>query len=306
MWVFIILAILILTVLIIVGISMVCVHIIVKAQKTPEEKLRKQEIEHGFADALKDYDNKWKRIPFVADTGEIKLSGEYIINETDHLTPKKVVVICHGHIVSRICSLKYAKVYYNKGFNIVLYDERYFGKSEGDYCTLGQKESKDLQTITALARKTFGEDCILALHGESMGAATVLASLDYESPDFVVADCPFASSIRLYEHVLKDNMHLPIKPILPIACMIAEKKYGYTIKEFNPIEAVRNSDVPICFMHGLDDKLIPCEHSEAMFKVCRNQKSEIHLFKGADHAMSMSSDKERYEKELVGFIEKVL
>ncbi|MBQ1287619.1 MAG: alpha/beta hydrolase, partial [Erysipelotrichaceae bacterium] len=85
-------------------------------------------------------------------------------------------------------------------------------------------------------------------------------------------------------------------------CQIGKLRYHYDVKGTSPINAVKDADVPICFMHGDSDTLIDCHHSKDMFAVCRNKKSELHLFKGAEHARSIAVDPEGYEAILRDFL----
>ena len=57
-----------------------------------------------------------------------------------------------------------------------------------------------------------------------MGAATALLTLKYETPDFVIADCPFADSKLLFAQWLKRNLHIPIGLIWPILRRRAKRK----------------------------------------------------------------------------------
>ena len=264
----------------------------------------KMERERGFNRDFDDYDKVWDRHPFAIESDDATISGEYIINPAN-TGLKKVALICHGLSSVRYADLKYATSFYDLGYNLVLFDERYFGKSTGPYCTMGYKESDDVKRIIRYIHEIFGKDCFLALHGESMGAATSLNILDTEKPDLVVADCPFADADLL----LKDLAFKHALFLGPLArkkaVRIGLKRYNYDYRVVKPISSVKSSSVPILFMHGSNDKLIDCKHSKMMYEVCKNPMSEIHLFSGADHAQSIVKDTVNYEKIMKAFIEKV-
>lgn len=277
-----------------------CLKLITRPVRYSYEQMRNGEVENGFESSVLKYEKEWDREAFELPCNGIKISGEIIRNPK--ATENKAVIICHGQKVNRYCSIKYAELFRGLGYHVVIYDERYFGKSTGEISTLGQEEAKDLKSVYEYAREVFGKDCLIGLHGESMGAATALLSLKYIEPFFVVADCPFSDSYKLYEEFTVKNIHLPPILILPFVVFIARHKYGYDIMNTNPIEAVRQSSVPICFMHGDSDGLIKHEHSEAMVKVCKDPLSQIHLFKGADHARSIIVDRERYKEIVTEFV----
>ena len=253
-----------------------------------------------------DYDNNWNKVPFELDGVQGKLRGEVIYNDTMPQGERpKVAVICHGHTWNRINSIKYVDIFYAKGYNVVIYDHAYFGLSEGTHTTIGYKESHDLNTVLSYTRKLFGEQAILALHGESMGAATVLLELGLRSDiDFVIADCPFSKTMDYYRE-LCSHLHIPSFPIVDLSNVLAKRRYGYDFTKVNPIDAVKESNTPICFIHGKADKFISPHHSEDMYRVCSNRLCELHLFDGAGHARSHKADKAGYVAVMSAFIDKI-
>ncbi len=276
-----------------------CLNLVVKPICYTEEQIRTNEINDGFGDAVNAYENDWDRKDFALERDGILISGETIANPD---AKDKVAIILHGHTANRFASLKYAYMFYRKGYHIVIYDERHFGRSTGDFSTLGQEETKDLEMVYEYTKKMF-PGCRIVLHGESMGAATSLFSLKDLSPDAVVADCPFCDTQRLFGEFIRANLHIPPILVLPTVKLLARLKYGYLVKDVMPIESVRGSDVPICFMHGKEDKLINCDHSVQMYHACRNPLSQLNLFDKADHARSVFVDKEKYEEIMYRFLD---
>ena len=292
------------------ALSFVIARLTLKSAATPVahtlEKAREWQQQHENWD-FTDYDEHWKRTPFELDGVQGKLRGEVIYNNT---TPQgaraKVAVICHGHTWNRINSVKYANIFYNKGYNVVIYDHAYFGLSDGTHTTVGDKERYDLSTVIDYARQLFGEQAILALHGESMGAATVLLELGLRSDvDFVIAVCPFSNTMSYYRELCRHLTHLPSFPIVDMANAMAKRKYGYNFKNVNPIDAVSRCAVPICFIHGAADTFIAPHHSRDMFCVSPTALSQFHLFDGAEHARSHCTDKDKYVAVVSNFIDEV-
>ena len=286
----------------------VIAHFTLKMASTPVahtiDEARKYQTEKEGID-LTDYDENWKKQDFEVDGVHGKVRGEIIFNPVTSAR-NKVAIICHGHTWNRINSLKYGYVFFNKGYNLIIYDHAYFGMSDGKYTTLGLNEKLDLSAVIDLARQTFGQDAIIALHGESMGAATVLSELSVRSDiDMIVADCPFSATMSYYRELCTHLTHLPSFPIVDIANAMAKSKYNYDFTKVNPIDGVKNSDVPICFIHGKADTFIRPSHSEKMYAVCNNPLSELHLFDGAEHACSHVTDKALYYKVVGEFIDKI-
>ena len=278
--------------------------VILPKRKTPAT-IRERDSARGCPECFDDYENVWDRHDFSLETYNATISGEYIINPASGDGRKKVAIICHGHTVSRYAALKYGKVFYDLGYNLVIFDERYFGKSLSRYCTLGMNESQDIKKIIAFTRSIFGEDCFLGLHGESMGAASELLALDTEKPDFVVADCPFADTRKLMLYLTRQKAGFIAPQVLGFTRARCMRCCDYDMKKVNPINSVRTTDVPICFVHGIADDYIPCEHSKMMYRVAKNPDCELHLIPDAAHARSITTDRPRYEKMIADFTRKI-
>lgn len=281
----------------------IMINIIMCGKRKTYELVKSQD---SYCDeCFNDYENLWERHPFTLPVENAVISGEYIINPNHRYNVNHVAIICHGHTVLRASDFKYAKMFYNLGYHTVIFDERYFGESHAKYCTLGFMESRDIAAVIRYTREIFGEDCFIAMHGESMGAASELKALEYESPDLVIADCPFSSSSKQLSLIAKRTVGIMKKPTMLCARIIGLVRAGYDFNKVNPIEAVRNTDVPICFIHGESDSYIPCSHSKEMFEVCKNPLSELHIVPGAEHALSVKTDFEGYINILTNFVRKV-
>ena len=300
----IILILLLILFIILIVVSKKCLDMVMYPIQYDFKHTRQSDIDEGFGGYIDDYDHKWNKRGFTLNVNNVSIKGDVITN--DHPIDKKVAIFAHGHTANRISDLKYAGMFYEKGYHLVIFDERHFGNSTGDYCTLGQEEAKDLKEIYNYTKQIFGDDYKIVLQGESMGAATSLLVLQYINPDCVVVDCPFADSETLFKEFIKKNLHVPPSIIVFCVEIIAKLFYKYDIKKTSPIKAVKNTNVPICFMHGDNDNLIDCHHSKDMYAVCLNKNSEIHLFKGSDHARSVFDYRDEYKDIMFNFIEKNL
>lgn len=269
------------------------------------EDVRKADSDGGFSEAFEAYDKEWDRHAFSLGVKDCTIIGEYIINPKAAEGRKKVAVIAHGITANRLATVKYGKMFYELGYNLVIFDERYHGESKASFCTLGYMEPEDIKAVVSFAGGIFGQDCFLGLHGESMGAASCLKALDTLKPDFVVADCPFSDLDMLISDMARKKAWILGGPACKVAAKLTVKKAGMDYRNTKPIESVKTSDVPVCFMHGAGDSLIDCKHSKRMYEVCKNPLSELHLYADADHAFSIVKHPTEYFENLKEFLEKV-
>ena len=213
----------------------------------------------------------------------------------------RFILISHGYTDNRFGSLKYAKMYLDLGFNVIVYDLRGHGLNEPAFCTYSVRERKDLLAMILDCKTRWPGMTFFGIHGESLGAATSVAVLEEKPPvDFVVADCPFSDIASVLKGGLKQS-HLP-GFIADIASVFAKIRFGYGYQEMRPIDSLADNRIPILFIHGAKDSFILPEHSQRM-KEATQGYAEVHLIPGAGHALSILTDPEEYRQLVTAFLE---
>ena len=191
-----------------------------------------------------------------------------------------------------------------KGYNVILVDQRAHGKSEGKYLTFGIKERFDCLSWIDFAMLRFGSDAKIVLYGISMGAATVLMAAGENLPDNVkgiVADCGYSSPKGIICSVLRAH-HCPAFPIYPLARLGARIFAGFDLEETSAAQAMDKCLTPVLFVHGGDDRFVPCSMSEENYRRCKAENKRILIVPGAGHGMSYMLDKPAYLKNLDEFL----
>ena len=218
---------------------------------------------------------------------------------------RRVAVLAHGFSYCLLGQLKYASLFHELGFDCVLYDHRNHGKSGKAPTTMGFLEAKDLATVCAWARGRFGEDALLGTLGESMGAATVmLHAKEDRRLAFVVEDCGFSSLSKLLYYMVPSRFHIPAFPILPVASLFFRLRAGMFFSAIRPVEALKScAHVPMLFIHGDADELIPASMMQECFAVKAGEKEQW-LVAGARHADCFRADTQGYRERLTAFLSK--
>lgn len=212
----------------------------------------------------------------------------------------RYIIISHGYTDNRFGTLKYSKLYLDLGFNVIIYDLRGHGENEPTFCTYSARERKDLRALIKDSRERYSAISLLGLHGESLGAATSVAVLQYKPVvDFVVADCGFSN----IKEVLMGKGRLP-GWLIDRVSFFAKLRYGYSYGEMRPVDCLSENQVPICFIHGAEDTFIPPKHSEEM-KAATKGYSELHIIDGANHAQSVLVNPGEYKKIVELFIGRI-
>lgn len=215
----------------------------------------------------------------------------------------KYVIISHGYTDNRIGSLKYAKMYIALGYSCIIYDLRGHGLNQSTFTTYGIREGKDIAELVKDTRERYSDIIQLGLHGESLGAASTVTSLQYKPKvDFVVADCGFSD----INNVLRKGYRNAGAPVflVDVADFGTRLRYRYSLKEMCPIDNLDSNEVPILFIHGADDTFILPKNSEDMAQRTKGY-SELHLIAGAGHAESMLHSPEEYGNFVESFLRKI-
>jgi len=239
------------------------------------------------------YDHAEKE-PFTIDRGNgITLACEFLpapeLPEPGQ--PHKCLIRVHGFSQNRLISARFVPLAQAMGYSMLVYDQRGFGESTG-FCSFGHHEKNDLVALVKWVRARLGEDCIIGLHGESMGAITILEALDgLDGIAYAIADSSCASVYSL----VKTLTHLPAFPILSIVNLWMNLRYRISLKGIRPVDKVSRSNIPVLFFHGTADKQIPFAECPKLFTAANNPLSRMAAFEGAEHCMGHALEKERYE-----------
>lgn len=293
---FIIGVLIVLLITVIIGIS----YFFAKAITLPKvPTMEESRIKETGRNGWKEYDRYPKK-----NVEMISFDGYILHGEVWERPGKKYVVVTHGYTSTRFGSVKYAHIYYALGYNVVIYDLRYHGENQGGYCSMGYLESRDVLSVIQWVRDTYGNDCIIGLHGESLGSASTIQALGVEQNLlFAVSDCGFSDLKELMQYQAHARYHLPeflAKTISWINYLI----HGYQFYDICPKKALENNQVPVLFIHGEKDDFIPPSMCRDMYEMTKSKKKMI-LFPNAVHAESYLSDPDTYEKCVAEFVKEI-
>lgn len=242
---------------------------------------------------------------YIKSKDGLKLHAYYV--ESD--TPSNKLVIClHGYTSNAMSECPaVAKCYNDLGFSALLIDNRSHGKSEGKYIGFGILDRYDLLEWVKYAIQRFGKDTQIVLHGDSMGASTVLMTTGFkELPKNVkvaVADCGFTSPEAVFSHVLKRDYHIPKFPLMNLTSALSKKLAGYGYNEYTTLDAMKTTVTPTLFVAGDEDTFVPTWMTQENYDKCSAPK---HLFwvNGAGHASAFFENNKLFMNNLKEFLSK--
>lgn len=189
------------------------------------------------------------------------------------------------------------------GFQVLLVDQRAHQKSEGRYITFGLLERQDALCWAREMSRRFGAEHPLYLDGISMGAATVLMAASLPLPDSVrgiIADSGFTSPKAIIGSVIR-RLHLPAKPLLWLMNLWSRMLVGVSLDAYCAPEAMKSCRLPVLFVHGKADSLVPWEMTRENYDACQSEKTLL-LVEEADHGESFLVDRAACEKAMRAFL----
>lgn len=215
------------------------------------------------------------------------------------------------------------RLFYDRGYNLLIVDNRATGSSGGDYITFGAYESDDvIYWLNQEVAKRPNQKILL--DGGSMGAATILSVLNKNIPTNVkgaVEDCGFASIIDQlsdsYDSLINAaSQNDTAKGLLDTLGLTSEFKQEnlsrvdrvYAQNWLNldlqadlPLSGVKKSGMPKLFIHGTADSVVPYVN---MARLADNSSGYKQLFSvpGADHGQSLAVDPKGYNENLDKFL----
>ena len=190
------------------------------------------------------------------------------------------VIYLHGTADNRGSSVGVVRRFTDMGFDVVAYDSRRHGESEGDACTYGYFEKRDLRRVIDVL-----DDGPVVLFGTSLGAAVALQE---------AAGDPRVASVIAIE-VFSDLQTIArerasgflSESTIRKAFGIAEARGGFTIDEVSPVKAAASIRAPVLLIHGAKDVDTPPAHSQRVLAALAGPKRLI-LVDGVGHNHSLS------------------
>ena len=174
------------------------------------------------------------------------------------LAPRRgTVVYLHGIADNRGSAIGAIERLVPKGFDVIAYDSRAHGTSEGDRCTYGYIEKRDLQRVI----DQLGVDHVIVI-GHSLGAAVALQAAAVEPRIHAVVAASTFSDLRTI--ATERASYFPAWSLGP-AFARAERDGQFVVDDVSPVRAAAAISVPVLLVHGANDRNTLPAHSERVF-----------------------------------------
>lgn len=266
---------------------------------------------HGkkFSDVNKEIRDELLKRPYIKQinfktSDNLSLAGLFVKRDA----PRANVILCHGYRCSKEMMFDCIDLF--PEWNLLLFDFRAHGQSEGAMTTIGCNEDRDVLAAVSYMKEQAGRTLPLVIIGVSMGgAATIKAvGMHQKEPlcDALVIDSSYADLYTTILHVFTKKASLPRFVFLPIISRMMNYFADCTLEKMAPVENVSFIKQPIFFIHSRTDTFIHAWHSIRLFGRAQHSDTNIWIAPPCRHGSLHTMYKEEYGQRIREFISKTV
>ncbi|WP_338969389.1 alpha/beta hydrolase [Spiroplasma endosymbiont of Labia minor] len=213
---------------------------------------------------------------------------------------KKWIITTHGYSSSKLPAFYHAYFLAELGYNILAFDFRNHGDSDGLITSFGFSEVNDLISASEFLISQYNAIEINYI-GSSMGAFTInyLNATSFEllknyNTKWIISDSSYNSAISVIENLIlnrfsKINTTL-LETIMNEIISVFKNDYNVDLFKLNFTNEYKNKSVPTLFIHAKDDAVVSFQDCVNMYehkeKIDQLNINEIKLFEQAGHVRS--------------------
>ncbi len=222
---------------------------------------------------------------------------------------RDTVIFAHGYRKNRLNSdvpiLPIARELLAQGYNVLMFDFRNSGESEGSVTSVGQYEVRDLLGAVDYIKTQPDLNGEIVLYGFSMGASTaIIAGAQEEDVSAVIADSPFAD-LKTYLHEnLSVWSELPSVPFNQAFFIVVPPLTGLRPDTVSPVREIVNfNGRPILLIHGQADIDVPIANSLMLQQAYPDVR--LLCVPGGTHVKNYEASPEVYLSTVKDFLNKI-
>jgi hypothetical protein len=213
----------------------------------------------------------------------VRLHGWFL----PHDRPLATVLFLHGNAGNISHRLPKARLLHELGMHVFLVDYRGYGRSQGRPSEAGTYRDAQAAWEALIARRDVDRSRIVCF-GESLGGAVAIDLATRAPCRALVIESSFTSLPDLVSDLF---------PALPLRWLVSTR-----YDSLRKLAAVR---VPVLFMHGAQDDLVPLHHSHRLFAAAREPKDLFEVPAAGHNDVHVAAGK-RWPERIEAFVRNAL
>ena len=213
-----------------------------------------------------------------------------------------IVILFPGYMAAKSFIMRRADILHKNGYEVLMMDFMGAGGSEGNTCTVGSKEARNVKDCYEFVLKNYPDRPVF-LFGNSMGAAAVLKALhDYPElkPKGIIIECPFATLKQaLYNRC--ELLKIPPFPASELLMFWGSVQENFSTFEMNPMVFAKSVQVPTLLLYGKQDEKVKAWETDSIFSAIPVKSKKIVVLKSCGHDNFMR-EAALWESEVVMFL----
>lgn len=216
----------------------------------------------------------------------------------------QTVIMVHGWTSSRQEPMGRSDYLHAAGYNLLLFDLRGHGQSDGNYTTIGWLEPDDVRAAVTFARSMDAGP--IALLGYSMGASTVIEEAARDPRvSAVIEDSGFDTLAHAFGVHFQQMTMLPPVPFDQLVIAIGQFDLRMNIAAVRPIDSIRQLKSPLLAIVGTGDRTVPPAEGYALFRAAAGPK-QLLVIPSAGHVGGYQTATPLYEATVLNFLSRYL
>lgn len=236
----------------------------------------------------------YKDVSFRTSDG-LTLRGWWIPG-TQHAT----IVMVHGLSSNRDEPLSRAGYLHQAGYNLLVFDLRGHGQSDGSGTTMGYREPLDVKAAVAEAGHL--DSGPIALFGYSLGAAIAIEEAANDpAVSAVIEDSAFSSAADVILARFTQVTRLPAVPFAAAVVAFGSLDFGTSPWNVEPVAMAAQLHKPLLVIVGDADTVVPPAEGLAIFKAAAGPKQLLEV-PSAGHVQAYYTANGLYETTVLHFL----
>ena len=250
---------------------------------------------------VEDSPNVKSKILSIRSFDDVKLSARLTYSNQDSV--KGTIILLHGIRSNKNHFIDLSNFLAKNGYNSVALDLRAHGESEGQFCTFGVNEKKDVQKLIDYLSKNEKLDHF-GIWGQSLGGAISLQAMGIDKRiEFGIVESTFSDFKTIVNDYFDLHAGFSFTPFSNYLVNRTGSIAEFDPNDAKPIKYCENILQPILVVHGNNDERINIKYGEDNFSKIKSNNKQFIEIDSANHSNVWKIGGDKYFDKVLGFLD---